>query len=182
MHALHLVPPAVHVFQELRQRRARAPGQLVRVHQPPRRKTRRHAIGPREAEDLGHRGVANPTLWRVDDPLERQVVVLALHQPQIRNRIPDFRPLEEPRAAHHRVGQLQHDEAVFEAAHLERRANQDRHVFVLAAFAVGVLNGLGDDAALGLAVPHAGDAHLLAAVGLGPQRLAQPALVGRDQP
>jgi hypothetical protein len=102
-----------------------------------------------------HRGVADAALGGVDDALEGQVVVRRLDQPQIGVGVADFGPFEEPRAADHLVGDLQHHEALFEGPHLERGADQDGHLAVLAAGPLGLLDLVGDHPALGLAVPDA---------------------------
>jgi len=94
--------------------------------------------------------------------------------------VADLGPLEEPRAPHHRVRDLQQHEALLEGAHLERGPDQDGDLGI-APLALPVLDVLGDKARFRLAVPNAAHAHLLAAGGLGPQGLAKPALVGGDQ-
>src|SRR5882762_4707096 len=104
--------------------------------------------------------VAYPALWRVDDPLKGQVVVLRLDQPQVGDRVTNFCAFEEPRAADDYVGDLQQYEALFEGPHLERRADQDRHVAVAAGVLVRralvrTFDLVGDQPALRLAVPDA---------------------------
>ena len=128
-----------------------------------------------------HARLADAALGLVDDALEGEVVVLRVDQAQVGVGVPDLRPLEEARAADHRVGNLEQHEPLLEAAHLERRAHQHRRIPVLAAGLLPALDLVTDHAGLGLAVPHAGNPDLVAALGLGPQRLAEPALVGGDQ-
>ena len=133
-----------------------------------------------DLQQLLHRGVADAALGRVDDPLEGQVVVRRLHLAQIGVGVADLGPFEEARAADHRIGDLQHDEAFFEGAHLERSPHQDRRLAITAPAPRPALDVVGDQPAFRLAVPD--PAHLnLAAFGLGPQGLAQPALVGGDE-
>ena len=92
-----------------------------------------------------------------------------------------FGALEEARAAHHRIGDLQHDEALFEGAHLEGGADQHGGVAIPPSVPAPVFDVVGDQAGFGLSVPHAAHAHLLAAVGLGPQGLAEPRAVLGDE-
>jgi hypothetical protein len=173
--------PAVQVAQEVAQRRAGASRKLVAAYQHARRLDRRQAFRAGDVQQLLHRGVADAALGRVDDALEGQVVVGRLDQAQIGVGVADLGPFEEARAADHLVGDLQHHEALFEGAHLERGAHQDGHLAVLAAGPFAGLDRVGDHPALGLAVPDAADLDLLAAGFLGPQGLAQAVLVGVDQ-
>src|SRR3546814_13087301 len=78
--------------------------------------------------DLLHRLVAKPTLRRVDDALEREVIVRLGDDPQIGQRIADFGPLIEAEAAHDPVGQADRNEAVLELAGLELGADQGRAI------------------------------------------------------
>jgi hypothetical protein len=67
---------------------------------------------------------------------------------------------------------------------LEGGADQDGHVAVLAAGLVRRPSSRSISSAsagFGVAVPDAADHHLLAALALGPQRLAQAGFVGGDQ-
>ena len=100
---------------------------------------------------------------------------------QIGERVADFGALIEARAADHPIGQAERDEAVLELAHLERGAHQDRDLVERVAFALQLLDLLADRARLLLGIPGAGDGDLLARLVLGAQRLAEPALVVRDQ-
>jgi hypothetical protein len=132
-------------------------------------------------QDLLDAGVADAALGHVDDALEGQIVVLGLDQAQIGVGVADFGALEEAGPANDLIGDGQHEEALFERPHLEGGAHQDGHVLVLHALLAGGLDLVGDQAGLGLAVPDAAHAHLVAAVVLGPQGLAQTVLIGRDQ-
>ena len=139
----------------------------------------RRSCGRGRAELDG--GVAQPALGHVDDALEGEVVGRRVDDAQIGQRVADLGALVEPRAADHPVGQAERDEAVFELAHLERGAHQDGDLVEDMAAALQLLDLLADRAGLFLAVPRAGDGDLLARHVLGAQRLAEPALVVRDQ-
>ncbi len=141
----------------------------------------RDAVLARDVQDFLDAGVADAALGRVDDALEGQIVVLGLDQPQIGVGVADFRSLEEARAADDDIGNGQHQKAFFKRPHLKRRANKDGHVLVIHALLARGLDLVGDQAGLGLAVPDAAHADLVAAVVLGPQGLAQSVLIGRDQ-
>ncbi len=104
-----------------------------------------------------------------------------LDQAQIGVGVADLRALEEPRPSDHRVGDLQQDEPLLEGAHLERGAHQDGDIAIAPAL-FPALDILGDQARFRLAIPDAANLDLLAAGRLGPQGLAQPPAVGRDQP
>ncbi len=124
-----------------------------------------------------HRGIADAALGAVHDALEGQVVVGLVDDAQIGERVAQFQPFVEARSPDHPVGQAQGEEAFLELARLEARAHQDRDVverdgLPVAALALDVLDPVGDDPRLLLAVPHAAYAHSIAAIGLGPQGLA----------
>ena len=173
--------PAVHVAHEVGQGGAGLRRQFVGVHEPPRRQA-----APERSCDLAPACISFCTLvspmprlgWLTMRSKARSSSS-ADHQPQIGVGVADLGALEEARAADHRVGDLQHDEPLFERAHLERGPHQHRAVLV-AALRRGLLPALdlvGDHAGLGLAVPHAAHGDLLAVLVLGPQRLAKAALV-----
>ena len=128
-----------------------------------------------------HGGVAEAALRHVDDALEGEVVGRRVDDAQIGQRVADFGALVEARAADDAVGQAERDEAVFELAHLERGAHQDRDLVERVALALQLLDLLADAAGFLLGVPGAGDGDLLAVDVLGAQRLAEPAFVVRDQ-
>ena len=69
--------------------------------------------------------IPKTALGRVEDALEGEIVGGLRHAPQIRERIADFRALVEARSADDAIGQAQRDEAIFELAHLERRAHEN---------------------------------------------------------
>src|SRR4029077_8891031 len=89
--------------------------------------------------------------------------------------------------ADHAVGQAKLDEAVFEFTHLERSAHQDGDLVqrlvlaALARLALQLLDLLANGAGLFLAVPGAGDLHLLAQHIFRAQRLAETAFLVADQ-
>ena len=135
----------------------------------------------RAAPQQLQRRLAQAALGQVDDALERQVVVRLVHRAQIRDRVADLGPFVEARAADHPVRQAEMDEALLECARLEARAHQDRDVVEPASGALLGLDLLADEARLLLVVPEARDAHALARLALGPQRLAEARAVVRDQ-
>ena len=147
------------------------------------------ARGPRDraaragvAVELFQRLVAQSALGRVVDPLERQIVAGLRDQPQIGERIADFRAFVEPEAADDLVRQADRDEAVFEFAGLVLRTNQDCDLAEQCAFAFEPFDLFADPARFLGRVPHPDHADLVAAIALGPQRLAQPLAVGVDLP
>ncbi len=126
-------------------------------------------------------GVAEAALRRVDDALEGEVVGRCVDDAEIGHGVADLGALVEARAADHPIGQAEGDEAIFELAHLERGADQDGDLVEQVAGALQPFDLLADRAGLFLGVPGAGDRDLLAQHVLGAQRLAEPALVVRDQ-
>ena len=73
-----------------------------------------------------HGGVAEAALGHIDDALEGEIVGRRIDHAQIGQRIADFGALVEARPADDAIRQAERDEAVFEFAHLERGAHQDR--------------------------------------------------------
>ena len=128
-----------------------------------------------------HGGVAEAALRHIDDALEGEIVGRRVDHAQIRQRVADFGALVESRAADHAIGQAERDEAIFEFAHLERGAHQDRDLVELVAGALQLLDLLADGAGFLFGIPGAGDGDLLAVDILGAQRLAEPAFIMRDQ-
>ena len=143
---------------------------------------------PRLLLDGLHRLVAKAALGRVDHALEGQIVAGRDRQPEIGHGVADFLPLIEARAADDPVRQADGQETVLESAHLVAGTDQNRHIvqIVAAQAAAGagmeILDLLADPAGLGLAVPMPDQADLQAVLGIGPERLAQPALVRGNQP
>ena len=127
------------------------------------------------------RGLADAALGHIDDALEGEVVVGRAITSQIGDGVPDFLALVEARAADHPIGQAERDEAVLEGAHLERGAHQDGDV--VEAFAVLRCSCSMSSPIVRASSSPSQAAHgdLLARVVVGPQRLAEPALVVGDQ-
>ena len=128
-----------------------------------------------------HRRVAQPALRHVDDALEREIVGRRIDDAQIGERIADFGAFVKSRAADHAIGEAQRDEAVFEFAHLKRRAHQNRDLVEGMAFALQLLDVLADGAGLFLGIPGSADGDFFAGHVVGAQRLAEPAFVVGDQ-
>jgi len=95
--------------------------------------------------------------------------------------VADFGALVEARAADHAIGQAEGDEAVFELAHLERGAHQDRDIVEFIAGALKLFDLFADGAGLLFGIPRAGDGDFLAIDILGAQGLAEPAFIMCDQ-
>src|SRR3546814_17629935 len=97
-------------------------------------------------------------------------------------RIADLHALVEARAADHAVRQAEGNEALLELAGLRAGAHQDGDLLQVVVLVARDqrLDLLADEARLGLAVPQAAQAELLALLVLGPQRLAEAALVVGD--
>ena len=178
---LRHLPPAAEAFDELPQRAARLGGQFVSERDCLRRAVERDALSPRNAMHALHRGVADAAFRRVDDALEGEVIVGRGDDLEVGKRIAHFGAFVEARAADDAVGHAKGNEPVFEGAHLERGAHQDRHVVQLLALALEVLDVLADDAGFLVAIPVGAHGHGLAVLAVGVQRLAQPALVLGDE-
>ena len=106
------VAPARKAGEKARQRASRLRGQLVGVEDQRRRRRQRRAFRAGEAVDLLDRLVAKAALGHIDDPLERKVVGGLRDQPEIGERIADFRALVKTEAADDAIGQADLDEAV----------------------------------------------------------------------
>src|SRR5687768_10529152 len=89
----------------------------------------RRLLDTRKLVDACERLVAEPALWRVDDPFEGEIVGARLDEAQIGERVADFGALVETEAADDAVRHADRDEAVFEFARLELRAHEDRGAF-----------------------------------------------------
>ena len=128
------------------------------------------------------RGVAEAALRHVDDALEVQDRWPAWRDAEISDRVPDLLALVEARAADDAIGQPERDEALFEGAHLEaRRARGSPSRSRLVPWRCSCLDVVADPARLLLVVPDAGPRSCSPGVAVGEQRLAEPALVVRDQ-
>ena len=145
----------------------------------------RDAVLAGGAVDLLQRLVADAALRHVDDALEGEAVVGRDRDAEVGHGVADLLALVEARAADDAVGQADGQEAVLEGAHLVRGADEDGDAVgadrVEAAGAAGErLDLLADPARLLLAVPVADQPDLLALGDVGPERLAEAALVGGD--
>ncbi len=125
---------------------------------------------------------ADAAARHVDDALEGEIVVRLADQAQIGHRVADFLALVKPRAADHPIGQGQRNEALLELAGLEAGAHQDRDFPQRMALALQRLDLVADPARLLLGVPQPAHGDLVAGIGTGPQRLAEPAAVVGDDP
>ncbi len=128
-----------------------------------------------------HGGVAKPALRHVDDALKGEIVGRRVDRAQIGQRVADFGALIKPRPADHAIGQAEGHETIFELAHLERSPHQDRDLVEVFARALQLLDLLADGAGFLFRIPGAGDGDFLAVDILGAQRLAEPALIVRDE-
>ena len=145
----------------------------------------RDAVVAGGAVDLLQRLVAEAALGDVDDALEGEAVVGGDGDAEVGHGVADLLALVEARAADDAVGEADGEEAVLEGAHLVGGADEDGDAFgadrVEAAGAAGEgLDLLADPARLLLAVPVADEADLLAVGEVGPEGLAEAALVGGD--
>ena len=128
-----------------------------------------------------HRRVAEPAPRHIDDAFEREVVGRRRDAAQIGERVADLRALIKARAADHAIRQAEGDEAVFQFAHLKRRAHQDRDLVEPVPPALQLFDLLADRARLLLGIPRAGDRYLFARLVLGAQRLAEAAFIVGDE-
>src|SRR5260370_11223506 len=94
----------------------------------------------------------------------------------------DLGPLEKARPADHAIGQRQRDEALLELAGLKAGAHQDRDFAERMLSALQGLDLVADPTRLLFGVPQPAHRDLVALAGAGPQRLAEAALVVRDDP
>src|SRR5262249_9355090 len=118
---------------------------------------------------------------QVDDALEGEVVVGRMDHVQIGERVADLLALVEAGPADHRVRDAERDEALLELARLKARPHQHGHAAQGYAPALLGLDLLADEAGLLLAIPDPAYPDPFAFLCLGPQGLAEPALVMGDQ-
>ena len=138
--------------------------------------------GAGEVVDALDRRVAEAALRHVDDALEFQVVGGIVRDLQIGDRVLDLLALVEARAADDAIGQAQRDEAVLEHAHLERGAHQDRDLVQRdgrASRSASISSPIVRASSSSSHTPS--DRDLVAELAVGEQRLAEAALVVRDQ-
>ena len=145
-----------------------------------RRLDQRQPLGAGGGVQLLQRRGADAAARRVDDALEGEVVGRLADQAQIGQRVADFLALVEARAADHPIRQRQRDEALLELAGLEAGAHQDRDFAERVPLALQCLDLVADPARLLLGVPQRRARRLVALLGAGPQGLAEPAAVMRD--
>ncbi len=135
---------------------------------------------PKTSQGLDRR-IAQAPLRRVDDSLEREIVIGLRHAAQVGQRVADLQPFVEARAADHPVRQAERNEPFLELAHLERGAHQDGDLVERVVLPLQLLDLLADRARFLLAVPDPRHARLFAELVFGEQGLAEPVLVMRDQ-
>src|SRR3546814_6190787 len=104
-----------------------------------------------------------------------------MDETEVGERVAYFRAFVEAVAADDAVWHADRDEAVFEFARLELRADEDRGAVERDALALEAFEFLADPPRFLGPVPHADDAKLVAGIELGPQRLAEAPRVLCDQ-
>ena len=132
---------------------------------------------PRHLVDGLKGSVAEAALGLVEDALEGEIVVGLGDNAQIGEGIPDFLALVEARATDHAIGDAELHETLFKRAHLEGGAHEDGDVAELAAVAGDLLDVACDGAGFFLCVPDAADGDAFTVGEVGPERLAEAALV-----
>ncbi len=131
------------------------------------------------------RRIADTAPGHVDDALERQVVRRLHRRAHIGDGVADFGAFIESQPADDAIRHADVDQPLLEGAGLEAGAHQHRHLRQAVAVAAQLLDLAGDHAGFLVGVPQFDDADLLAALRIrppGPQGLAQPPLIMRDQP
>ena len=108
------------------------------------------------------RDVAQAALGPVDDALQGKIVVALRDDAQIRQRIAVFGAVVEAGAPDHAIGDTERQKAVFEFAHLERRAHQNGHLGKCLALPLQVFGFGGGIARFLLGVPEPLDLDLFA--------------------
>ncbi len=181
MQRRRLVAPAVEHLDHAAQAAACLRLQFVGLDHRAHRIEQRHLALAGVVMQQLDRGVAEPALRHVDDALEGEIIGRRVDDAQVRQRVADFGALVEPGTADHAIGQAEGDEAIFELAHLERGAHQNRDLVQRLALALQLLDLLADATSLFFRIPRAGHRDLLAVDVLGAQRLAEPAFIVRDQ-
>src|SRR5262249_13985332 len=117
----------------------------------------------------------------VDDALEGQIVVALGDQAEIGHGIANLRALVEAWAADDAIGNAERKEAVLELAHLKTRAHQHRHFRIGMIVAMQLLRIGRDRARFFFGIPHTLYTNAITGIALGPQGLAEPALVRGDE-
>ena len=122
-------------------------------------------------------GIAQPALGHVDDPLEGEIVSRLVDKPQIGQSVANFHALVETRAPNDAIVEAERDETVFEFAHLERRAHQDRDLVERMTFALHLFDVVANAARLFFRIPGTGDLDFFARLLIGAQVLpSRPSL------
>ena len=128
----------------------------------------------------GERRVADPAPRPVRDPLQRDGVGRVVDHLQVGDQVLDLRPLVEPRAADHLVGDVLADEHVLEHPRLRVRPVEDRDLAPREPCSTSARDLGGDEACLGVLVLDLDHAHRLALAELGPEVLLLALAVVRD--
>ena len=157
--------------------------ELFRLDHVGRSCQHRNVAGPGIVVQCADRCVAETALRRVDDALEGEIVRWLADEAEVSHRIADFEAFIEARAADDAIVEAERDEAVFEFAHLEGGADQDRHVVELVLAALKLFDFLADGAGFLFRVPGGVHLHLVMVriEAFGEERLAEPAFIMGDQ-
>src|SRR3546814_13671651 len=99
---------------------------LVGLGDPRRGVEQRCLFVTRELVDTRERLVAESALGNIDDAFERQIIGGRMDETEVGERVAYFRAFVEAVAADDAVWHADRDEAVFEFARLELRADEDR--------------------------------------------------------
>ena len=177
-------PPAAEVPRQRAQRLLHPAAQPAFRQQPLGGGVEGDAAGPRPFVQRPQRGVADAAFRGVNDPLEGEVVRRLRQHAEVGDRVPDFGPLVKAQAADDPVGQAERDHPFLESTGLEAGPHQDRHLGQAVAAAPVGLHPAADQPRLFLGIPQRQHFHVVAlgVVAAGPQGLAEPALVMREQP
>ncbi len=113
-------------IQKATQGRRRTRRQRVGLHHLPRGTPQRHPQRFRRIAQLLKRFFAQSTRGRVHHPFERRIVIPMIHQPQIGQRVPNFRPIKKAQPAVHAVRQPRRNQRFFDHPRLRIGAVQHR--------------------------------------------------------
>ena len=142
----------------------------------------RQALGTRQFAHHLDSLVADAARRQVDDALQRSVVGALAQQAQVAQRVPDLGALEEALAAVDAVRNLLAQQFLFQHPRLGVGAVQDRHLAALeAVLAHRVLDALADEARFIAFVVGGVQGQRIALAAIGPQFLAEAALIVGDQ-
>ncbi len=155
--------------------------QLLRLDHHLRRLHQADALAPRMIVQELQRRFAEAALRHIEDALEGEIVGGLRGGAQISERIADFGALIKARAADDAIGQAERDEALFEFAHLEGRAHKNGDLVEIVPLVLQGLDLVADRARFFLAIPKPGDTRLFACFAVGEERLAEAALIMRDE-